>query len=122
MCTEKPKIIIPEKGVPTTGFSPNNPVDKAADFLPRALIAIKEYFKEAVFIFFTLGYVFIAAFGHMERLQNYIGYLIVLLMGILFYKVWDKITAKDCIYNIVILALVLYILWLKFGYLIIRRL
>lgn len=120
MCTEKPKITIPENDVQTTGTSPDNPVDKAADFLPRALIAIKQYFKEAVFLLFILGYIFIAAFGHMEKIQNYIGYLIVILIGILVYKIWDKITIKDFIYIFLVLILVTYILWLKFGHSIIN--
>ena len=47
---DKKNLIVkfPEESTGTTigGESPNNPVDKAADFLPRALVSIKENFKE----------------------------------------------------------------------------
>ena len=105
-------------GVPVStpiGASPNNPVDKAADFLPRALSSIKENFREAVFLFGMLGYIFIAAFGHMEKISNYIGYFLVFLIGVLFYKACNKITSKDILYWFVILILIIYILYTKFD-------
>jgi len=95
--------------------SPNNPVDKAADFLPRALAAIKENFKESVFLFITLGYIFIAAFGHMEKIENYVGYFFVFLISTLIYKIWDKIRSRDILYILIIIVLLFYIVFIKFN-------
>lgn len=115
MGIEKPQVIIPEKDISTTGTTPDNLVEKAADFLPRALIAIKEYFKEAVFLVFTLGYIFIAAFGHMEKFQNYIGYFFVMVVGIILYRIWEKILPWDVIYIVIIFLLGSYVVFLEFG-------
>src|SRR3989344_4005201 len=99
---DKKNLIVkfPEESTGTTigGESPNNPVDKAADFLPRALVSIKENFKEAIFLFVILSYTFIAAFGHMERIRNYVGYFFVFMASILVYKIWDKFTVRDILY------------------------
>ena len=96
-------------------LAPNNPVDKAADFLPRALKAIRDNFKEAAFLFILLGYIFIAALGHMERIQNYLGYFFVISASVLLYKVWDKFSLKDILYFLIILVLLFYVIHLKFN-------
>jgi len=98
-----------------SGNTPNNSVEEVADFLPRALDSIKENFREAVFLFIILGYIFIAAFGHMEKIENYVGYLLIFLVGILVYKIWDKITLRDIFYWILIIVLGTYFLIEKFG-------
>ncbi len=97
------------------GATPNNVVDKAADFLPRALSSIKENFSEAVFLFSILGYIFIAAFGHMEKIQNYFGYFFVVSVSIIFYKMGRKITLKDILYLSVIIALIIFTLLMRYG-------
>ncbi len=97
------------------GVPPNNPVDKAADFLPRALLAIRDNFKEAVFLFVMLSYTFIAAFGHMERIRNYLGYFFVLITGMFLYKIWDKFTWRDLLYILVIMFLLIYIVSIHFN-------
>ena len=95
--------------------TPSNPVDQAADFLPRALVSIRGNFKESVFLFIIVGYIFIAAFGHMERLDNYIGYFSVILLSIFMYKIWDKFKIKDTLYIIVIIILLTCFLLEKFN-------
>lgn len=114
---KEPSIKFPEDITPDTVIAPslNNPVDKVADLLPRALFSVKENFKEAVFLFGILGYIFIAAFGHMEKVQNYVGYFFVFLVSVLLYKMWDKIHLRDVLYSAMILGLVIYILWIKLG-------
>jgi len=96
-----------ETAINATPPTPNNTVDKVADFLPRALNAVKDNFKESVFLFGMLGYVFIAAFGHMEKMQNYLGFFFVFLVGIVFYKLWDKITLKNVLYLLIIIIILL---------------
>lgn len=120
MDTDNKKNLIvkfPEDKSPSslTNTAPNNPVDKAADFLPRALASIKENFKEAVFLFGILGYVFIAAFGHMEKISNYTGYFFIFLVGIIFYNIWNKITSKDFLYWFIIVILIIYVLYIRFN-------
>ena len=95
--------------------TPQNPVDKAADFLPRALTSIKENFREAVFLFVILGYIFVAALGHMERIQNYAGYFFVFVLSVVLYKLWDKVTIRDVLYLLIIIALIVYIIAMRFG-------
>jgi len=114
---QEPEIKFPEPGASsgTSITTPNNPVDQAADFLPRALTAIKVNFKEAVFLSLMVGYVFIAAFGHMQTMQNYLGFFAVLLIGIIFYAIWEKITLKDILYLVLIILLSAYILCFKFN-------
>ena len=83
-------VKFPEDKAPSslTNTAPNNSVEQVADFLPRALSAIKGNFKEAVFLFGILGYIFIAAFGHMEKIENYIGFLFIFLLGVISYNLW----------------------------------
>ena len=40
-----------EQSIGATQATPDNPFDKGAELLPRALSAIKENFKEAIFLF-----------------------------------------------------------------------
>lgn len=94
---------------------PNNTVEKAADFLPRALVAVKENFKESVFLSIVLGYAFIAAFGHMEKFQNYVGFFSVFSINILIYKFSNKVTLKDIFYILIIIFLLIHISLSKFD-------
>lgn len=116
---EEKKLLVkfPEDSSPSNNTlvvtTPNNSVDKAADFLPRALVAIKEYFKESAFLFIVVGYIFIAAFGHMEKLENYVGYFFVILFSIFMYKIWDLIKLKDILYIVIIMGLLFYLLSIK---------
>ncbi len=104
-----------EQSIGTTQATPDNPFDKGAELLPRALSAIKENFKEAIFLFIVLGYIFVAAFGHMEKIENYVGYFFVFLVSIFIYKIWDKIKSKDIFYIIIILILLSYQIFTRFS-------
>jgi len=120
---EEPSLGTPvETPINATPSGPDNPVDKAAAFLPRALSAIKENFKESVFLFIVVGYIFIAAFGHMERIDNYVGYFAVFLLSILIYKIWDKIKVRDILYILIIIILSSYLVIIKFNIPVLNRL
>lgn len=109
----------PESNSVVAPSSPNNPVDQAADFLPRALVCIREYFKEAIFLMFILSYSFIAALGHMERIRNYLGYFSLFIISIIVYYLWNKVSVKDILYLIIILLLIMIIILNKFNIIIV---
>jgi cobalamin biosynthesis protein CbiD len=124
--TENPVVRFPEnEGANETvlaGNTPNNPVDKVADFLPRALSAIREYFRESIFLFGLVGYIFIAAFGHMEKMSNYLGYFTVILIYFSVYTLWNKIKKNDVVYIFIIILLITYISYTRYGNLILELL
>ncbi len=79
---DAPIKINPEGGV----SSSSNPVEKTAQYLPLALKAIEENFAVSFSLIAVVGYIVIAAFGKMDTLKKYIGYLLFLTLSVCVYK------------------------------------
>lgn len=119
MGKEEPQIKFPEKDG-SVGQLPINAVEKAAEFIPRALIAVENKFSVVAYLLSVFGYIFIAASGHMERFKDYFGYFSVLLITLFFYKIYNKITKRDVEYLIIIALLMIYIVFSRYDYLILN--
>jgi len=94
------------------GITSTNKIEEYSKYLPGALKAIEERFS----IFFVavglVGYIIISAFGKMDSLGKFLGYIVFLSLCWLYFQLYTRHVSK---YLLVLLVLALVFL---LGYLV----
>lgn len=97
----------PIKVNPEGGVTPaNNPVERTAEYLPLALKAIEDKFGISITIIAIVGYIIIAAFGKMDSMKKYLGYIFFLAICLSIYKLTTTKMSK-LIYSLIVAIFVL---------------
>lgn len=86
--TGQPVVRIPDQGTSLTANSGtvSAKVEDAARYLPAALKSIEDNFPVSFVVLCVAGYILIAAFGKMDTLGKFIGYIVFLLFAAFGYK------------------------------------
>lgn len=90
--------------------NPTNKVEEYSKYLPGALKAIEDRLPISSFIIVIVGYVIIAAFGEMDNVWKYLGYLSIFVISFVFYKLMKaKLAMTTYLLLGIIVVLLIYI-------------
>lgn len=83
---------------------------KNSEYILRVLEIIEQKFSIIVSLISVIGYIIISAFGKMNSVKKYFGYLLFLIISFGFYKLGKlKITMTNWILVVIIICLLFYI-------------
>lgn len=103
---QEPQIVVPTEGPTTLGTS----VETYRKYFLGILVAIEERLPIAGALIAIVGYIVIAAFGHMDNIWSFLGYFSFLILGLLFYKIKTaKLTSGIYLLLGIIIILLIYI-------------